>query len=226
MVYIGGGRLVNFVCGITFSLSLIFSVGNVVEIAIIAPELAVTSYLEPPPQDDWSDAYFTKFASLTCLIFNVVELICFVIIFLEMYRHHKSQVHLCLSNKPNIAKRKRQSTITAAGHFASWVIEMMVFGVVAYVVQSVNRDEIPMSCWIFIRVLIPSVNYVLFPAVQAISSHDLRAHVFNIECCKKICPFVKCGPRNGNNDVENAVAEEIELVKVTGRPASTEEASI
>ena len=202
----------NFVCGITFSLSLIFSVGNVVEIAIIAPELAVTSYLEPPPQDDWSDAYFSKFASLTCLIFNVVELICFVIIFLEMYRHHKSQVHLCLSNKPKIANlQRRQNTITAVGHFASWVVEFLILGMFQNFL-SANHGSVPFFCWIFLRFFMPSINYLVFPTVQSIASKDLRAHVFNLECCSSEgCFCVNCIAMYGEQNVPAAAQENIQL---------------
>ena len=57
-----------------------------------------------------------------CLVLNVLEFLCFALIFAEMRVHHKRHVALCLANKPGVARRKkRRNVITAAGHFISWV---------------------------------------------------------------------------------------------------------
>ena len=57
-----------------------------------------------------------------CLALNVLEFLCFALIFAEMRVHHKRHVALCLANKPGAARRKkRRNVITAAGHFISWV---------------------------------------------------------------------------------------------------------
>ena len=40
-------------------------------------------------------------------------------------------VSLCLSNHPKAArKKKRRNVITATGHFTSWLIEILIFGVI------------------------------------------------------------------------------------------------
>ena len=73
----------------------------------------------------------------------------------------------------------RRNVITALGHFASWVVEILVFGVLEYVIVA-HRDAFGLAHYIFLE-LVPSINYVVFPAVQTLSSHDLRAHVFSTE---------------------------------------------
>ena len=72
----------------------------------------------------------------------------------------------------------------------------------------VNKDTIPLTYWIFLRVSLPSINYVVFPCVQAMTSQDLRSHVFNLECCKEVCVSASCKMRN---DGEAAGVEEVEL---------------
>ena len=206
---IGATRLINCICCLTFSLSLIFGIGHIVESFILAPEVAFFRDLRPPPNGGYlASAIFTRIAFTTCLLFNVVEFIFYVIIFLDMYKHHKQHVKLCLSNKPKLASsKKRQNTITTVGHFASWVAEILIFCVIQYVL-AVNRDTIPLTYWIFLRVLLPSINYVVFPLVQAMTSQDLRSHVFSLDYFKEVYVHVNCMlKRNG----EAAVAEEVEL---------------
>ena len=47
-----------------------------------------------------------------------------------------------------------------------------------------NRDSLGLTCWIFFM-LLPSINYVIFPTVQTVTSPDLRKHVFGMlsSCC-------------------------------------------
>ena len=206
---IGGKKLINGICCLTFSLSLIFGVGHSVETAIKAPEVVFFRDLRPPPNGgSLSSAIFTRIAFTSCLFFNVMEFIFYVIIFSDMYKHHKQHVRLCLSNKPKLANtKKRQNTITTVGHFASWVVEVLIFGVIQYVL-ALNKDTIPLCYWIFLRVLIPSINYVVFPFVQAMTSQDLRNHVFSLEYCKEMCAHVNCKLKSNGGA---AGAEEVEL---------------
>ena len=54
------------------------------------------------------------------------------------------------------------------------------------------------------QLLLPSVNYVIFPLVQALTSHDLREHIFSLQLwCKPSCLCLKCK--------SNEIAEEVEL---------------
>ena len=200
----------NFVCCLTFILSLILSVGRTVETALKAPEIIMAFFkdlIQPSAmirmhyEHYKSTVIFTKFSLTACLLFNVVEFIFYVIIFWDMYKHHKRHVRLCLLNKPKIAKEKRrQNTITTVGHFISWLSELVIIGVIQYIM--VRKETTVYSFFfIFFRVLLLSVSYVIFPCIQAITSKELRAHVFNMKCCQE-------------ND-GNATAEEIEMQVVT-----------
>ena len=210
--------MVNFVCSFTFCLSLMFAVGFTAEAATLAPEIILTFLKELRPTQPTvrirflSAAICIKVASGTCLIFNVLELFCYVIIFFEMYKHHKRHVRLCLSNKPKIANlQRRQNTITAVGHFASWVVEFLILGMFQNFL-SANHGSVPFFCWIFLRFFMPSINYLVFPTVQSIASKDLRAHVFNLECCSSEgCFCVNCIAMYGEQNVPAAAQENIQL---------------
>ena len=47
-----------------------------------------------------------------------------------------------------------------------------------------NRDSLGLTCWIFFM-LLPSINYVIFPTVQTVTSPGMRKHVFGrlSSCC-------------------------------------------
>ena len=207
--------MVNLVCGFTFLLSFAVGIGISVEAVIISPIVILNFFkeLQPAPMSDAAasirfqeEALFTRYMILTCIIFNLVELICYVIIFVEMYIHHKRHVTLCLTNKPTTANKKmRQNTITTVGHFASWAVEMLVFGVIGNTLAA-NQDKFPCFNWIFLRVMLPSINYVIFPSVQAFASPDLRDHIFNLEWCREISVC------EGSHEAEQG--EQIELQPV------------
>ena len=150
VLMIGGKRLIRGICCMTFSLSLLFGIGHSVETAIRAPEVFFFRDLKPPPGGGHlSSAVFTRVAFTTCLVFNVLEFLFYVIIFSDMYRHHKQHVRLCLSNKPKLAStRKRQNTITTVGHFASWVVEVLIFGVI----QGLNSKHFRILMKKFIKI--------------------------------------------------------------------------
>lgn len=93
------------------------------------------------------------------------------------------------------------------GHFASWVVEMFIFGLIQSVLVG-SKELMPLAKWMFF-VLLPSTNYLVFPIVQALSSPDLRAHIFSLEFCKPSCLCPRCKPGNGADMHE--VPEEIEL---------------
>ena len=46
--------------------------------------------------------------ALLNLTLNAIEFVCFVVIFVELYKHHKRHVELCLANKPNTASTKEK----------------------------------------------------------------------------------------------------------------------
>ena len=204
VIHIGAKRLVNYVCSITFTLSLFFSVGHTLEMAVVAPEILLNlGKMIPQPASIktkfFEEALFNKFAFLICLFLNVVEFICFVILFYEMFKHHKRHVDLCLSKNPELANKKmRQNTITTVGHSVSWLAEILIFGVIQYNL-AIREDTVYIF---FFGMFLPSINYVVFPSVQAMTSQELRAHVFNLKFCKESCLCVTCKSKKEDNDFE------------------------
>ena len=160
------------------------------------------------PRADPSKEIFSVAAFAACMAFNLMEFMCFVVIFLEMHKHHKRHVSLCLSNKPKIARQKRRrNVITTAGHFASWLVEMVIFGVIQSRIM-VHRERIgPLARWIFVLFL-PSINYTIFPLVQALTSEDLREHIFNHKLWyKPICLCMKYKTTEVHEEMEHEVVE-------------------
>ena len=153
-------------------------------------------------------ALFNKFAFLACLFLNVFEFICFMILFYEKFKHHKRHVDLCLSTKPELANEKRrENTITTAGHFVSWLLEILIFGVIQCVLC--NREDTIYN--FFFGQLIQSMNYVVFPSVQAMTSQELRGHVFNLKFCKESSLCVKWKSRNEDNNSEIVELHDLQI---------------
>ena len=219
IIQIGAKKLVNCVCGITFALSLFFGAGHTIEMALIAPEiLANRKHMRPLPNSIKTKfvkaAFFNKIAFLACLLLNVIEFICYMILFYEKSKHQRRHSELCLSKKPEIAKRmRRENTITTAGHFLSWVVEILIFVVIQYVLC--NRED---TIYIFIfGQLIQSFNYVVFPSVQALSSQELRGHVF---CPKFLKDSCLCARRSNNQDNLEADVVELHSIKISSENTS------
>ena len=192
-----------------------FAVGSTVETAILAPDIILSFFkdLKPPTPTEGINflaaAIFVRVVTAFCVLFNVLEFLFYVIIFLETYRHHKRHVSLCLSNKPKLANmRKKQNTISAVAQFISWVVEMLIFGLLQYILLANKQNFL---AWIFFAVLMPSINYLIFPLVQAISSKDLRDHVFNLECCTESCYCAKCITTDTEQDDQGAAPGAIQL---------------
>ena len=173
------------------TITLVFTLGHFIENVVwLQPTMMnAHNYFNNTSVEEMvqSEEYFDKIVIVICLVFNVIEFICFNVIFLEMYKHHKRHVAMCLSNRPNVARRKKKrNVITAVGHFASWLVEVIIFGIVGYVI-SAHKEKLGLTHWIFM-VLVPSVNYSIFPLVQTLTSQDLRNHVFSMKCacCKSV----------------------------------------
>ena len=204
----GAMRLVQFTCALTFSLCLVLAIGITVEMALVAPEIILNTFRnhKPVPNEYLSTSISCRIGTSCCLIFNVIELICYVIIFVEMYKQHKRHVKLCLSNKPKLAqKKKRRNAVTAVGHFTSWTVEMFLFGFLQYIIVA-HRTTSTFAAWAcFIWGLFaPSINYVVFPSVQAMTSEDLRRHVFSVDRCKEVFSafYLKFKSEESNADVQ------------------------
>ena len=88
--------------------------------------------------------------------------------------------------KPAVVRQKRRrNVITTAGHFISWLVEMLFFGVIQSLIMGNQELFGQLTLWTFL-LFIPTVNYALFPLVQVLTSHDLREHIFSLESwCSK-----------------------------------------
>ena len=217
VLHFGAVRLVQFTCGLTFSLCLMLAIGITVEMALVAPEIILNTFRnhKPVPNEYLSTSISCRIGTLCCLIFNVIELICYVIIFVEMYKQHKRHVKLCLSNKPKLAqKKKRRNTVTAVGHFTSWAVEMFLFGFLQYIIVA-HRTTNTFAAWacFLLGLFGPSINYVIFPSVQAMTSEDLRRHVFSVDRCKEIFGVVNCKFKSDESDADGQ-GQDIELAVI------------
>ena len=164
-------------------------------------------------------AIFQQFSGMSCLIFNVTEFLCFLVIFVEMSKRHRRHVKLCLMNKPKLAKKKkRRNTVTAVGHFVSWSVEILLFGVGNYLIMASKKTNNSTALhFIYFKFLVPSINYVIFPLVQAITSEELRDCLFNFDHCKETCLVVYHKFRKDTNGIEDGGASDIEL-QTLGNP--------
>ena len=59
-------------------------------------------------------ATLSQVALSVCLILNAIEFVCFVVIFVELFKHHKRHVALCLANKPKSASSKEKREVCGA----------------------------------------------------------------------------------------------------------------
>ena len=117
VIRIGARRLVKCSFGLTLLLSFFFAIGNNFELTIYNPEMNLLSYsfkeatlIEPKAIYNFSGKeIFQKFCGVSCLVCNVAEFLCFVVIFVEMSKHHRRHVKLCLMNKPKLAKKEKET---------------------------------------------------------------------------------------------------------------------
>ena len=57
----------------------------------------------------------------------------------------------------------------------------------------------------------PSINFEIFPAIQALTSNDLKRHVLSLDFFRELCYNIYCKFKTGSNDVEGGDAHDIEL---------------
>ena len=75
-----------------------------------------------------------QIAAISCLISNLIEFILFVIIISELLKLHTGRFGR--SNRRSNAARK--NVITGLGHFVSWLMEFLLFGICQFLVMA-NR---------------------------------------------------------------------------------------
>ena len=179
---IGVRRLVCVPKWLGFVVSLVFTVGRIGEYFLLGKhsDLLYFSYFATlNTQVAKLETYFDYLTPAACVTCNLIELVLFVIIVSELLRLHIRRVR----QMPDTAeKHARKNAITATGHFLSWVTEMIVYGVINVVVHF--PDTLDDTAWIFF-ILFPSINYVVFPTIQSLTSPDMRHHVFRYDWFKK-----------------------------------------
>ena len=174
-----------------FVSALLITIGHVTERVLLDP-LALPAYkvlniaklAKTMPHKDRGS--FDKVVIILCVLLNVVEFICFTIILYELKKQRRNQAALCLSKAPKRARRrKRRNAITSVGHFISWLVEAIIFGLIGVALMEYGSGDCLSLTHLIVILLIPSINYVLIPLVQITTSNDLRANVFHYGWCKK-----------------------------------------
>lgn len=149
---------------------------------------------------------WTTWASM--LMWTMLELCMYVWIFKSMFRYQNKASVSVFRNNPQKAKlRQKKNTITATGHFVSWLTQVLLFllNIAIHDVEHKNGHHShmheyenhqpfaqanvtigeqdhhsehhlshPSFCFLF---LMPSINFVVFPTVQTLTSAQLRAHL-------------------------------------------------
>ena len=176
LLCIGVSRFVNFGKWFGFVVSLILTLGHIIEHICRGKldDLVYGSYFTKlNTQLAEVTCYFDNTASISCFVSNMIEFAFFIVIISELLRLHLNRVR----QRPNAAeKHAKKNVITAMGHFVSWLNELLLFGCITFYAFS-NKDMLGLRMWMFFM-LIPSMNYAIFPTIQVLTSPDLRHHVF------------------------------------------------
>ena len=112
------------------------------------------------------------------------EFLFFLIIISELVRHNRSAA--TSSGRDVGRKRAHKNVVTGAGHFISWLIEFLLF-FICHSIVTAQKDSLGSTHWIYFM-LWPSINYVVFPTVQTLTSDNLRLHTFGriySSCCRR-----------------------------------------
>ena len=228
VIRVGANKLVKCTCGLTCFLSLSFAIANYVEMFTLAPEIIVWLFNEDRFMevrvitDFLSKSIVQYITSISCLIFNAAEFLCYMILIVEMYKHHKRHVKLCLQHKAKLAKlKKRRNTVCTLGHFISWSVEGLIFGFASYIqVTSKKTTVLAAQNLVYFQILVPCINFVIFPTVQALTSEDLRDHICNFDWFRDtfLCIYGKLKQKGYSTGGESA--HDIELQTLDNNCAS------
>ena len=155
--------------------------------------------------------FFDNMIARSFVAFNCLELVFFIIIINELLKHQNGIWNLVT---PNAAVRRvRRNAITAMGHLFSWLLECVVFVICQFLVKSMDDSDITdlgSYEWMFIM-LLPSINYLVFPMAQAFTSPELRSHIFSTECCQcQDCTCTDGDPEQEGEGLEHQVAIQLQ----------------
>ena len=148
------------------------------------------------------NTFFDNFIVMACVIFNGLEFIFFIIIILELLRHQNRVSNLM--SQALATKKGKRNAVTASGHLISWLLECLVFGICKSLVKSYNNssdnaDVVGYYEWNFI-LLIPTINYFVFPFAQVFTSPELRSNLFSTEGFDRDCYCSSCICADGDHD--------------------------
>ena len=218
VIHIGADKLVKWTSRMTCFLTLLFAVANYFETLVMAPEIIGCFFNESEFIDlkvaiykFSSESYVQSITCYICLVFNVAEFLCYIILLVELFKL-KSRQKNSVSRKQQKMKNRRNA-VTTLGHFTSWSVEIIIFGFAQYFLVT-SRETIGFNIWtlIYFQLFVPCINYVIFPTVQALTSKDLREHVFNLAWFKDMVFLCIPGQLNNNgNNVGGEVSQGIEL---------------
>ena len=200
LLCIGVSRFVNTCKWFGFVISLILTLGHIIEHICLGKldDLVYSSYFTKlNTQLAEITCYFTYTSSVSCFVSNMIEFAFFIVIISELLRLHLNRVR----HRPNAAKmHAKKNVITATGHFVSWVIELLLFvGINTYAFS--HKDMLDLSMWIFFM-LFPSINYAIFPTIQVLTSPDLRHHVFGRKSFQFLNMQLKIWGQHAEEDIE------------------------
>ena len=177
VIYVGENTFVNIFKWAGFSVSLMLTLCYVFEHSYL--NLACIGVENVRAIDrNTGVAFSDKVISISSIISNLLELLFFIIIIYELLKHQSMHSLLFQSVNPNVPMiMARKNTVTSIGHFISWLIECVVFGTCHWILNS--RQGTPGPASHFFLIILPSINYAVFPTAQVFTSPELRNHVFS-----------------------------------------------
>ena len=182
---VGVRRFVSCAKWSGFTISSVITVGHFIEhiFSVHPSNMVYYSYFKDQRAEIVEfEAIFDYIMITFCLIANIIEFFLFAIIISELVKQYRIRVRLNARNTQG-----RKNAITGLGHFISWIVEMILFGVSQYIIVE-HKEVLGLSHWV-IFMLLPSLNYI-FPTVQILTSPDLRHYAFGFLCN---CPSKSVG---------------------------------
>ena len=153
--------------------------------------------------------------SISTIASNALELLFFVILIFELFKHQRMHDIICSSSNSNATRvQVRRNAVTALGHFISWLVEGIVFGTCYFLLNSeIGLLLLGRNSWIFV-LLLPSINYAVFPSAQVFTSPELRNYVFGPPYFRALnFPTISCECQTCISNEEGAV-QGMEMINV------------
>ena len=197
LLVVGVRRFVSCAKWSGFTISCVITLGHFIEhlFSVHPSNMVYYSYFKDQRAEIVEfEAIFDQIMITLCLVANIIEFFLFAIIIYELVKQYRIRVRINARNTQG-----RKNAITGLGHFISWTVEMVLFGISQYIIVE-HKSVLGLSHWV-IFMLLPSMNYI-FPTVQILTSPDLRHYAFGF-LCSRPCKSNGCGHGTADNeDVE------------------------